>query len=609
MKKILCDVEVYRNVFLCSIKDLDTKEITTWEISERKNDYKPIKDWFSNYKDFLITFNGIHYDVPMLLFLMNNTFEDWQDCTNKLKDWSDFIIHQEFWWKSDKAKKYKYHNLWYDIDLFLYWSKMLRLSKKLSLKSLAVQLNYPVIQELPYAHDSILEPNEIDELIKYNAVHDLGITELLEKALSNEIKLRCSIYNEYKLKCFSWDAPKIATEVLAQSYAQQKDLEVREVTSLTFEKPTLKLGELLSDFNPNFELPIFQKLYKDVCNSTDSFSTELKVIEKNTAIKLSFGIGGLHSVNKNEIYESNDNDIIITSDVSSLYPTIILNWNLIRFPEVLQRYKNVKDGRIQAKKEGNKSKDSLYKLILNSTSGMLDNQYSWLYYPEGAMKLRLIGQLILTKLVEKCIIAGYKVISCNTDGIELLLNKDEELHYLELVREVEQQFNIVFEHEHYKKIVYSSVNDYIAITNKGKIKQKGLFVTNPVLSNSTDFLVIPKALEAYYVNNIDPTTFIKGHDNIFDFCASQKVDKSFQVIWNATKQQRLNRYYVSKNAPYLYKQKDGKEQHMLKGYGVQIYNNHIVKDIKDYNIDYSFYISKTMDIITELQKKNQLSLF
>lgn len=609
MRKVICDVEIYRNVFLCSIKDYDTKEITTWEISERKNQYDEIKQWFDNYKEFICHFNGNHYDIPMLLFLIQNAFKDWQDCTNQLKDWSDKLINEDRWWNDWNLKKYKYHNKWIDVDLFLYWSKMLRLSKKLSLKSLAIQLNYPVIQELPFAHDSILDSDQIDELIKYNSIHDLGITELLIEKLTDEIRLRCSIYNEYKLKCFSWDAPKIATEILAQSYAEQKGLEIRDVTSLSFTKPTLKLGELLSDFNPNFELPIFQKLYTDICNSTDSFSTELRVIENNTAIKLSYGIGGLHSVNKNEIYESDEDNIIITSDVSSLYPTIILNWGLIRFPEVLQRYKDIKEGRIQAKKEGNKSKDTLYKLVLNSTSGMLDNQYSWLYYPEGAMKLRLIGQLILTKLMEKCIIAGFRIISCNTDGTEIIIGKEDEKRYLKLVKEVEKQFNITFEHEHYKKIVYSSVNDYIAITNKGKIKQKGLFVTNPVLSNSTDFLVIPKALEAYYVNGINPSEFIRSHSNIFDFTAAQKVDKSFAVMWNNQKQQRLNRYYVSKNAPYLYKQKNGKEQHMLKGYGVQLYNNHVEIDMKDRKIDFEFYVAKTMDIINELQRCQQMKLF
>jgi hypothetical protein len=623
VKKILCDVEIYSNVFLCSIKDYDTKETTTWEISERMDESDKIRLYFNSFKGFLITFNGIHYDEPMLLFLMENKFKDWKDCTTKLKGWSNHIINNDFWWKDYNLKKYKYQNKWFSVDLFLYWSKMLRLSKKLSLKSLAVQLNYPVIQELPFPHDAELTYDNIDALRHYNAVHDLGITERLHDKLIDEIRLRCSIYNEYKLKCFSWDAPKIATEVLAQSYAQQKGIDTYDVTSLSFTKPVLHLGELLKDFDPKYELPIFQKLYKDVCNSTDGFSSEINVDSNNTLIKLSYGIGGLHSVNKDEIYESNDDSIIITSDFSSLYPNLIINYNLIRFPEVLQRYSEIKQGRIQAKREGNKAKDALYKLVLNSTSGMLDNEYSWLYYPEGAMKLRLIGQLILTKLAEKCIVAGYKVVSCNTDGIETILPKSEMDNYMLLMGEIEQQFNLQLEHDIYNKIVYSSVNDYIAITEKGKIKEKGLFVTNPVLSNSTDFLVIPKALQAYFVSNTNPSDFVKGHTNIFDFCAAQKADKSYTVEWNGINQQRLNRYYASKTGAYLYKCKwvekthpktkvkynEYTKAHMLKDTGVQLYNNHEDKPMEEYKIDYSFYIGKIMDIINELHRKNQITLF
>lgn len=48
---------------------------------------------------------------------------------------------------------------------------------------------------------------------------------------------------------------------------------------------------------------------------------------------------------------------------------------------------------------------------------------------------------------------------------------------------------------------------------------------------------------------------------------------------------------------------------MLKGYGVQLYNNHVEKDIQNYNLNYDFYISKVLEIITELNQKNQLTLF
>lgn len=92
----------------------------------------------------------------------------------------------------------------------------------------------------------------------------------------------------------------------------------------------------------------------------------------------------------------------------------MINYGCLRFNEVLERYKEVKTERLIAKKAKNKAKDSFLKLILNSTSGLIDNQHSWLYYPEGAMRLRLIGQLILTKCIETCIINNWQVVSANT---------------------------------------------------------------------------------------------------------------------------------------------------------------------------------------------------
>ena len=142
-----------------------------------------------------------------------------------------------------------------------------------------------------------------------------------------------------------------------------------------------------------------------------------------------------------------------------------------------------------------------------------------------------------------------------------------------------------------------------------KIKQKGLFLTEPPVDMSRDFLVISKAVVAYFKDNINPEQFILNHSNIYDFTACQKVDKKYQVIWNGKNQQRINRYYVSKNGAYLYKQKpEGNLENMLKGYGVTLFNDYIKKDMKDYLIDYQFYISQVNSLLHELESK-QLQLF
>ena len=516
----------------------------------------------------------------------------------------------------DLIKQIKYQKVpWIDIDLFLYWSKMLRMSKKISLKSLGIQLGYHTVQELPFKPDTILKLEDLPKLRYYNYTHDLGILELLTSNMEEDIKLRGNIVKEYELDCWSWDAPKIASEALLKDYCKITRKNAKEVRNYKFEKPTMLLGELLKGFEPQFKLPLFQQLWLDVCNSTNSFSKELLVNINNTSIRLTYGIGGLHSINENEKYYSNDEIQVKTSDIASLYPNIIINYNCIRFPGVLQQYLNVKTERIIAKKAKDKAKDTFLKLILNSTSGLLDNQHSWLYFPEGAMRLRLIGQIFLTKAIEVCIINNWQVVSANTDGIEVLVPKNQIDDYENKINQVAKDFNLEFEHEDYNKIIYKNVNNYICETSSNKLKQKGLFVTKPLLSNSVDELIIAKSLQAYYIENIKPQEFISNPDkynlHIYDYCKSNKIGKDFIVYWNGKIQQQLNRYYFNKKSPYLFKQKHGvgTMQHVNVGEGVEIFNNYEEKTWQEYNINYQYYISKTQKIIDEINLLNQLSLF
>ncbi len=615
--KIIMDIEVYTNFFCVGIKNYITKQITYYEISEQQNDIHKVYNYFKTYNGFLITFNGIHYDNLVIKYILMNYHNlkdlQYENICGELKYLSDKIIGDVY---DDEISKLKYFKTnWTDIDLFCYWSKMLRISKKISLKSLAIQLGYDVVQELPYKPNSILTLEDLPKLRTYNTVHDLSITELLCSKMEEEIKLRANINKEYKLDCWSMDAPKIASEALLQDYCRITRKNVNDVRKQRFEKPVLYLNECLHDFDPQFRLPIFKQLWFDILNSKDSFSKELVVNINNTSIKLSYGVGGLHSVNSNEEYVSNSDYQVVTSDVRSLYPFLIINYNCIRYPEVLQRYVEVLNERVEAKSTKNKPKDSFLKLILNSTSGLIDNQHSWLYFPEGAMRLRLIGQLILTKCIEQCIINNWQVVSANTDGIEVIVPKHMQKQYQEILDMTCNKFNLDLEHEIYSKIIYKNVNNYIAITQDGKYKQKGLFVPNPLLGNSVDELVIAKALEAYYTKNISPREFISNPDkynlHIYDYCKSNKIGKDFVVYWNGEIQQQLNRYYFSKKGAYLFKQKHGQGtmQHVNVGQPVTLYNNHQQQLWEEYNINYNYYISATQKIIDEINHNNQLKLF
>lgn len=198
------------------------------------------------------------------------------------------------------------------------------------------------------------------------------------------------------------------------------------------------------------------------------------------------------------------------------------------------------------------------------------------------------------------------------DGIEVIVPKDKYTKYCNIVSQVGKEFNLDFEDEKYKKIIYKNVNNYLAQT-ESKLKQKGLFVEKPELGNSVDYLIIPKALKAYYIDNIPVKQFVENHKNILDFCCSQKVDKSYHIEWTSpdfvkSKQQRLNRFYASTKGGYIYKCRNGKQNHLLKESGIMIYNNHN-PNVFPNDINYRFYIAQINKIITEINNRNQLDLF
>ena len=121
-------------------------------------------------------------------------------------------------------------------------------------------------------------------------------------------------------------------------------------------------------------------------------------------------------------------------------------------------------------------------------------------------------------------------------------------------------------------------------------------------------------MTAYYVKGIKPKEFISNPDkfglHIYDYCKSNKIDKSFIVWHDGQIQQQLNRYYFSKNAPYLYKQKNkGTMQHVNVGEGVELFNTYVKKNWEDYKINYAYYIRATQKIIDEISNYHQTSLF
>jgi len=671
MAKHLIDIETYLTHWELSVKDYETKEAFDFQCNEFRDDRLAAKQYIRSFDGFSIGFNSLKYDWAVMAYCdMNNYWLDqsWDVFCRECKAFSDALITTDddlFVYKYVNYKQFKFQI----VDLYLYWAKLLRLSKKISLKALGIQMGYPVVQELPYPPDiQELTKEQIDEIHHYCSIHDLGILEMLTVQLEGvpgqttiplgnlgTIALRNQVKKDFGIDCFSMDAPKIASEALINEYCRLTGHNKKEFTRLRFDKPTIKFGDLFKDMVFDFKTNQFKSIFNEWMNSTKAFDKQWLAIPKTAEpVKISAGIGGLHSILTNRLYMPKDDEIILDVDIESLYPTFIMNFKAFRFSEMLDYYGSIKHFRVTETKPALKkvkgtpeeaywkNRDLFYKVVLNGISGHLDSENSPLYYPEGIMKVRCGGQLVLLKLIEQCIIADMQVLQANTDGITVKIKKNREDEFRSFVTESEEQYNVKYEYAYYQKMVFSNVNSYLAIDDYGKIKQKGEFVTEPELGNSTDNLIIPLALNEYFINGTDPREFIKDpKHHIYLFCMSKKADKSYQVFHNSKKQQRLNRYYASLDGAYLYKcrydeKKSAKKKkqveslfdadefkvsdkvinpatgipfgmsgsHMLSESGVTIYNNHVEKPISEYNVNYPFYVSQVMSKIAEIELNN-----
>jgi len=645
MDKQLYDIEVFWNYSCWGLKELNVDNRLFFEISEERNDIDLVYNYFINFKGFLISFNGIAYDNMVTKYLIINynklRYLNYLEINKQLKQFSDKLINGDF---DDEIKRIKYFKIgWTDLDIYLYWSKGLRISKQLSLKALGIQLGYHTIQELPYKPDTILTIDDLPKLRHYNQVHDLGILELLINKMDEDIRLRAYIKSEYGLDSWSLDAPKIASEYLLEYYCSNTydgNLPYWEYKSNTrknrYVPEVWRIGNYLPEVK--FKTKFFNDIYNKIsnANSNDNFLEKIPFYQGDHAVMLSISQGGIHSVNNNQIYEEDKDYYIIDADVAGLYPTLFRQYKFLRkdLHIILNKYIQMIDDRTDAKRKGDKKKDTFLKLCNNAFSGLVDSDVTWLYSPEHILALRVFGQLIQLRFMEELNFHGIYILFTNTDGTLCKVPKNKLNEYHQVAKQISEEFKIEWEFAIIKGIYFQNTNFYLSniieeymlndnldkinVKTSGKIKRKGKsfrYGNDIPLGDSTDELVIAKALEAYFINKVEPKDFITNPDkynlHIYDYCKSNKVSKQYTVYWNNQIQQNLNRYYFSKQAPYLYKKKNTKQtlDSMNVGEGVILFNNYEEKPWKDYKINYNYYISKTQEIIDKMKNLNQLKLF
>lgn len=223
------------------------------------------------------------------------------------------------------------------------------------------------------------------------------------------------------------------------------------------------------------------------------------LVQNLAGCRFQLGVGGLHSIDKPGIFRSSEDIAIIDLDVTSYYPSIIINERLYPAhigPGFVDDMRKLRDMRVAAKKAGDTVTADALKIVINATFGKLNDVWSPLRSVPNAMRVTLNGQLFLLMLVEKLACAGFTVLSANTDGVTLqarpMAMQNDGLG--RVVREWEAATGYTLERTDYTVYARRDVNSYVACKADGKVKTKGAFHPD---TGKGDGLIVKRAAVAF----------------------------------------------------------------------------------------------------------------
>lgn len=649
------DIEVFPNVFHCTVKNTETSELHKFEISCRRNQLDELVEFFHTvntkytFGDLYTTdikldtnilfcgYNNFHYDNAIINYIIDcyniMKYKGYRDICRSVFNLSKVITISS---EDDNSawRKWKYMICFdsFDILTMLYSNKL-----RVGLKEIQVTMQYKNVQEFVADWQADLPENQIDSMIDYN-INDVNSTEELLNRCKKDIDLRIAIEDEYGVRVLSKDGVNIGMKILTQKYLEKTGQTWWDIKDLRSPMSVIPLNSVILPFI-KYDSPILTRVLNDM--KSQIVSPGRKGYENKfvfEGLQYSVGVGGIHSVNKPEIIIPKEDEMLIDIDVASLYPSMLIEYEFYPKhlgPEFLEVYKQIKDERIEAKHNGNKVKNETLKLALNGLSGNLQNEHNFCYSPFAVMQIRINGQLLLLMLAEKLTQLGCRIVQANTDGLFVLLKKDVYSKVNNVCREWEQLTRLTLEEERFKAMYQYAINDYFAITEDDKVKEKGMFITTVKLGKGLTPKIIPKAVINFFKNGVPVEETIKGCKDIRDFLMSEKTGKQWHVEYNNKEQQRTNRFYASTNGAYLWKWKGGENiiheydyddhndsfteriidkstpkqyQNMLTASGVTLLNYLDDKPIEERKINYRYYIMEAYKIIREL-KPLQMSLW
>ena len=625
------DYETLSNCFIAVFESVKSDEREIFTVHKDKNEILEFITFLERnieLREWHVSFNGLAFDSQITEHILRNKEQLLEQDGDTIARFiyskaQDIIIRQNI----GEFSEFSPRDLQIDqVDVFKlnHWDNP---AKRSSLKWIQFSMDWHNIIDMPIHHSTEIKIEQVPSIITY-CINDVKSTKAVMHLSKGQIELRKTLTDEYNINLFSASEPRISKELFLHFLSKQTGIKKWELKQMRTHRPKIVFKDIILPYI-KFETATFQKLL-DKFNEVVLFPNETKGGFKYSVqykgVKTDFGLGGVHGARRSKVYNSDDDNVIMTSDVTSFYPNLAIRnkWAPAHLPQeaFCEQYEWFFDERKVIPKSD--PRNYVYKIILNSTYGLSNDENSFLYDPEFTMRITINGQLSLTMLYEMICeeIPGAVPLMQNTDGLETMIPREHVDKYMEICARWEKLTSLELEHGTYSKIVLGDVNNYIAVTEDGKSKCKGRFEYKDLaLHKNKSFLIVPKALHAYFVEGISPEDFLAQNKNIFDYCGGVKIKGDWKFVehsivqgkYTESKLQHTIRYYISNKGSKIIKTNllDDREIQVEAGKWLQtVFIDYKELPFDEYGINYDYYLERIYKEIDSLDPRTtQLSLF
>lgn len=531
------DYETICNSFIAVFESHRDNETKVFVVNHLRNDFLEFLNFLDqniSNVEWHISFNGIAFDAQITHFILDKRkwlltltaekiaeeiYAEAQAVINR----SDAKLFQTYYPSKFKIKQ---------IDVFKmnHWDNPAKMS---SLKWIQYSMDWFNVEEMPHPHNKPIKTlKELKEVIEY-CINDVRSTKQIFLLSKEQIELRGELTKDYKIDLYSASEPRISKELFIYYLQKQLGWDKKIIREMRTHRPIIYLSDCILPLT-KFKTSVFQSVL-DYFKKTSITSTKdgFKYSIEHKGVKTDYGLGGIHGARQPGVYTPPLGWTIMTSDVISFYPNLAIrnSFHPAHLPphEFCTLYEWFFDERKKIPKSN--PMNYVYKIILNSTYGLSGDANAFLYDPKFTMQITINGQLQLSMLYEMLSEAIPECIPLmqNTDGLEMMIPNDKINIYMKVCEEWQNITRLELEHDEYKKMIIRDVNNYIAVSKKGKVKSKGAFEWEDldkkkiaVLHKNKSALIIPKAIQAYFIDGIKPEDYLNSNTNIFDYCLGVK---------------------------------------------------------------------------------------